>query len=86
MIVGRPTMLDGTTSPATDRADAFAAELGAQLEVPVEAWDEALTSWAADERMEDDGVPRAKRKALRDAYAAVILLEDYLAGSGAGPG
>jgi putative Holliday junction resolvase len=83
VVVGRPTMLDGRTSPATDRADAFREALAAALERPVEPWDEALTSWAADARMEEADLPRAKRKAWRDAYAALILLEDYLTAAAA---
>jgi len=78
IVVGRPVMLDGRTSEATDRADEFAVALRDEVGVPVDRWDEALTSWEADRRMDDDGVPRARRRMLRDAYAALVLLEDYL--------
>lgn len=79
VVVGLPTMLDGSASVATERAAEFIDALRVEVDAPVDAWDEALTSWAADERMRDDGVPRPKQKAMRDAYAALILLEDYLA-------
>jgi putative Holliday junction resolvase len=83
VLVGIPTMLDGTSSVATERAAAFAEALSGEIDRPVQTWDEALTSWAADERMAGDGVPRAKQRAMRDAYAALVLLEDYLAAHGA---
>ncbi|NJK89470.1 MAG: Holliday junction resolvase RuvX [Myxococcales bacterium] len=79
VIVGRPVMLDGKVTSATERADTFrAAVVEAFPKVEVLPWDEALTSAAADARMELSGVPAKKRKHLRDAFAAAVLLEDYL--------
>lgn len=78
VVVGSPAMLDGSASVATERALAFAAALAGEVSVPIETWDEALTSWEADQRMDAEDVPRARRKELRDAYAAMVLLEDYL--------
>jgi RNase H-fold protein (predicted Holliday junction resolvase) len=37
-----------------------------------------LTSFAAEERLKQKGVAKAKAKAFLDSVAAEILLEDYL--------
>ncbi len=82
VIVGRPTLLDGKTTASTERAVAFADRLRPLVPVPVHLWDEALTSWAADERMEQAGIPMQRRKSQRDAYSALVLLEDCLQARG----
>lgn len=46
--------------------------------LPVELWDERLSSFQADELMESAGVRRSKRKALRDAFAAQHILQSFL--------
>lgn len=46
--------------------------------LPVELWDERLSSFQADEHMEAAGVRRSKRKALRDAFAAQHILQSFL--------
>jgi len=78
VVVGVPTQLDGRSTPATDRARDFAAKLRGHCEVPLWEWDEALSSFEADQRMEDAGIPPRERKQRRDAFAAMVILEDFL--------
>lgn len=46
--------------------------------LPVELWDERLSSFQADELMESAGVRRSKRRAFRDAFAAQHILQSFL--------
>ena len=79
VLVGVPYRLDGSSSPATERAEAFKDAVAAALpECPVRVRDEALTTWAADERLREHGVHWRDRKGKRDAYAAAALLEEEL--------
>ena len=78
IVLGIPTLLDGQETSATQRARAFADQLRSALDVPVTEWDEALSSFEADERMEEAGIPTKDRKGRRDAFAAMVILEDRL--------
>jgi putative holliday junction resolvase len=80
VIVGLPLRLDGTAGDAAARVEKFIATLRGLLECPVEAWDERLTSVEAEERMRELGLNFAQRKDRVDQFAAMIILEDYLAG------
>jgi putative Holliday junction resolvase len=71
VVVGLPVHLSGEGSQAA-LARTFADELSALLDVPVDTYDERLTSRMAD------ATRRAGAKAARDSLAAVHLLEDYL--------
>ena len=80
--------LASTAGPRADRGSSHdAAATNAQdstakppehAGLPVELWDERLSSFQADEHMEAAGVRRSKRKALRDAFAAQHILQSFL--------
>lgn len=78
VIVGLPLNMDGSEGPAASAAREFARRLGAHLRLPVEMFDERLTSREAEERVG----PRSRnqrRKRPLDALAAAIILEGWLA-------
>jgi putative Holliday junction resolvase len=72
VVVGLPIHLSGAEGSQAALARTFADELSAMLDVPVDTYDERLTSRMAD------ATRRAGAKAARDSLAAVHLLEDYL--------
>ena len=72
VVVGLPVHLSGEEGSQAALARTFADELSALLDVPVDTYDERLTSRMAD------ATRRAGAKAARDSLAAVHLLEDYL--------
>lgn len=72
VVVGLPIHLSGEEGSQAALARSFADELSALLEIPVDTYDERLTSRMADASR------RAGAKAARDSLAAVHLLEDYL--------
>jgi putative holliday junction resolvase len=72
VVVGLPVHLSGEEGSQAALARAFVAELGEVVEVPVDTYDERLTSRMADtSRREGAG-------ASRDSIAAAHLLEAYL--------
>ncbi|MEQ8981770.1 MAG: Holliday junction resolvase RuvX [Deltaproteobacteria bacterium] len=80
IVVGVPYRLDGTPSRSTEKALAFVAALRAAAPegMPVTERDEALTTWAAEERLKERGMlPRDRRK-LIDAFAAAVILQELL--------
>lgn len=79
LLVGLPLNMDGTRGVAVAKVERFVAELQANTDVPIQMMDERLTSREADERLREQGADAHERKAKSDEYAALILLEDYLA-------
>ena len=81
VVVGLPVSLDGAEGTQAADARAFRDELATIVEVPVETYDERLTTRLAESSA------RAGASAPADALAAAHLLESYLRHrTGAGDG
>jgi putative holliday junction resolvase len=78
VLVGHPLSHSGAETEMSRRAGRFADRLRALLDVPVELWDERLTSREADRFLSESGLRRAQRRQSRDRVAAQILLQSYL--------
>ncbi len=74
IVVGEPRTLAGRRSAQARSAAGFAARLRARVDVPVELWDERLTTAEARRRAHEAG-----SRADLDSLAACVLLEAYLA-------
>jgi putative Holliday junction resolvase len=72
VVVGLPVSLSGNEGSQAAEARAFRDELAALLPIPVETYDERLTTRLADSSR------RAGARAPADAVAAAHLLESYL--------
>jgi putative Holliday junction resolvase len=77
VVVGLPLHLSGEEGSQAALARSFCAELTALLEIPVETYDERLTTRMAD------ASKRAGAAAPSDSLAAAHLLQAYLAGQAA---
>ena len=80
VIVGHPLTLRGEVGPQAQRIETFVEQLRGALPVPVELYDERLTSSEAQRLLEEERpVSREeRRKGLIDQLAARLLLDDYL--------
>jgi putative Holliday junction resolvase len=78
VVVGIPYRLDGSVGSQAEKVLAFVERLRRVLRVPVETWDERLTSVEAGERLAAAGVRGRARKERLDRAAAAILLQEYL--------
>lgn len=85
IVVGVPRRLDGTSSEQTERARKFISALKQATALPVEDWDERLTTAQAERVLLEGDVRRAQRKEKRDQLAATILLQSYLDAKGECP-
>lgn len=79
-VVGMPLSASGERTAQCEDIERFCRRLERRISVPIEFIDEHLTSEAAKERIiEQKGRFDPKRdRELLDAYAAVIIVEDYL--------
>jgi len=78
IVVGLPRRLNGDDTEQTPVVRQFAALLAEMTGLPVDTQDERLTSVEAESRLALREPDWRKRKALIDAEAASILLQDYL--------
>lgn len=78
VIVGLPLNLDGSLGPAARRARRFASALGRELALPIALWDERLTTVEAERALLASDRSRQRRKEVRDAVAASLILQSYL--------
>lgn len=77
IVVGLPLNMDGTESPGSKLSRALARELGAAAKLPVEVYDERLTSHSAEGKLAGLGLTRRMKKANVDALAAAAILETW---------
>jgi putative Holliday junction resolvase len=82
-VVGLPLHLDGRESEKSAEARQFGQWLGAVTGVPVEFYDERLTSHEAEQLLLAADMTRKRRKKRLDMLAAQIILRGYLEGLGA---
>ena len=78
IVVGQPLHMDGKESRQSQKVRHFADELQKQLKIPIVFWDERLTSFAAEQHLEEMGLNWRKRRQHVDKIAAMIILQNYL--------
>jgi len=78
ILVGKPLHMSGHEGRQVEFARDFADRLRAATEVPVQFWDERLTTVEAQRVLKQSGISIEKRAKAVDRLSAVILLESYL--------
>jgi putative Holliday junction resolvase len=78
ILLGDPKRMNGEQGTQSAWAREFASELGQKLKLPVEMWDERLTSREAERTLRGSGLASREKKAAIDRLSAVILLQSYL--------
>jgi putative pre-16S rRNA nuclease len=78
IVVGLPLSLDGSMGPAAVSAAEEAAALGDVVGVPVETYDERLTTVTADRSLSSLGLPGQARRRVVDKVAAAVMLQAWL--------
>ena len=79
VVVGLPRSLSGREGPAALKVRQFALDLARQVApVPVRLCDERLTTVSAEAMLRDRGRKGAKRRAVVDQAAAVVILQQAL--------
>ena len=78
IVVGHPLHMNGKESPQSQKVAGFVDELHKVLDLPVIFWDERLTSFEAEEHLEQMGLNWRQRREQVDKIAAMIILQNYL--------
>jgi putative holliday junction resolvase len=77
-LVGHPLHMSGDESRQAEYTRDFAGRLTRATGVPIQYWDERMTSIEAERVLRESGISIEKRARAVDQLAAVILLESYL--------
>lgn len=77
-LMGNPLHMSGAAGRQAEHAREFGERLEAATGIPVQYWDERLTTVEAQRVLRESGISSQKRAGAVDRLAAVILLESYL--------
>jgi len=78
IVVGLPLSMNGSIGRQAEKVISFSRALSKSTNVPIDTWDERLSTVAAERQLLDAGLKRGKRRMRRDATAAAIILQAYL--------
>jgi putative pre-16S rRNA nuclease len=80
LVIGLPLNADGSEGPQARRAREFARVASRVIGLPIELWDERLSTREAEEiaRAQGKNLRRMRERGQLDALAAAAILQDYL--------
>lgn len=78
VVMGIPLSLSGEEGPTGRAVRRFSEMLEKRLQVPLELWDERLTTGSAQRALIEAGIRRSRRKELVDKVAASVMLQSFL--------
>ena len=78
IVLGLPKNMNNTLGERGEKTLLFKEKLEARLKLPVETWDERLSTVAAESVLLEADMSRKKRKNVIDKLAATIILQNYL--------
>jgi putative Holliday junction resolvase len=81
IVVGLPKNMNGSLGSQAQSALSFAERLRKEFGLPVQTWDERLTTVSAKRALIDSGARRSARgRDALDRISATIILQNYLDG------
>jgi putative Holliday junction resolvase len=78
VVVGLPKNMNGSLGQSAKMVLTLLEELENSVDIPVIAWDERLSTVAAERALLEADMSRKKRKKVIDKVAALIILQGYL--------
>jgi putative Holliday junction resolvase len=78
IVVGLPINMDGTIGKQAEMIFQWIKTLKEKFSLPVETWDERLSTVEASKVLLEADLSRKKRKKVIDKLAAVLILQGYL--------
>lgn len=78
LLVGLPKNMNNTVGDSGRKAISYAEMIEKKLGLPVEMWDERLSTVSANRILIEADMSRAKRKKNIDKMAAAVILQGYL--------
>lgn len=78
IIIGLPKNMDGSEGPRADVIKAFGAILSEITDIPIDYYDERMTTMVAYRFLGETGTYGKRRKETVDTLSAQIILQNYI--------
>lgn len=78
IVVGLPKNMDGTLGKSAEQVLAFIDAMKKKTAIPIDVWDERLSTVAVTRTLISADVSRRRRKEVVDKLAAVYILQGFL--------
>ncbi|MFC1453788.1 Holliday junction resolvase RuvX [Verrucomicrobiota bacterium] len=78
LVLGLPISLNGSRGIAVENVERFAEVLKKHVSIPLDFWDERLSTKIAERAMIEGGLRRKRRRQCIDRATAQIILQSYL--------
>ncbi|MBL7115608.1 MAG: Holliday junction resolvase RuvX [Kiritimatiellae bacterium] len=78
IVVGMPLNMNGTIGFKAEEVNTFCERLRRSVNVPVETWDERLSTSMVERVLLEADMSRGKRRKVRDKLAAQVILQGWL--------
>ena len=78
LVVGHPVGMSNRDTSRTKRTRRLLKFFRENLDIPVEKWDERLSTTQADRILNEMGTKPSRKKKKRDVIAAQLILQAYL--------
>lgn len=78
VVVGLPLSMDGSVGPAAQRALEEIDALRGALDVPVQTWDERLSTVTAEQSLRAQELSGPARRKVVDKVAAAVILQAWI--------
>ena len=78
IVIGKPVNMNGTLGEKVKKVEALAALIREKTAVPIEFYDERLTTMSAHKILAESGVRAKNRREVVDSLAAELILQGYM--------
>ncbi|HAW49392.1 TPA: Holliday junction resolvase RuvX [bacterium] len=78
IVCGMPTTMDGRRGYQAKKVLSFISELSLITDVPIETYNERLTTKEAEKILEEANIKQKKKKAFVDKISAQLILQGFL--------
>lgn len=78
IIIGYPVNMNGTRGPRAEKVESLIELLKERTDIPIETFDERLSTAAAHRILNETGLKTKKRKTVIDTLSAQIILQNYM--------
>ena len=78
IVIGLPKNMDGTEGSRVDTVRAFAEILSGLTEIPIDFYDERMSTMVAYRFLDGSGTFGKKRKGAIDTLSAEVILQNYI--------
>ncbi|MBQ9747683.1 MAG: Holliday junction resolvase RuvX [Clostridia bacterium] len=78
IVIGKPFHMNGSAGEKVEKVEALAAIISSLCDIPIDFYDERLTTVSAHRILQDSGVRAKNRKGIIDSLAAELILQGYM--------